>query len=82
MYTSKQYLIVLTKKLCFEFLNHTEYTNTKAELYKYTKDKVLTTNGETEIFIISKDVLHGDTFYPSLCVITLDYVIRKAIEGK
>ena len=38
-------------------------------------------DGDTELFEIKKGVLQGDTLAPFLFVITLDYVMRQAIDG-
>ena len=50
--------------------------------YKNTPAKIITPHGETEHFEITKGVLQGDTLAPYLFVITLDYAIRQAIEGR
>ena len=52
----------------------TMYTNTKA--------KVVSPDGETELFDITAGVLQGDTLAPFLFVIVLDYAMRKATAGK
>ena len=51
-------------------------------LYTNTKAKILSPDGETDVFEIMMGVLQGDTLAPFLFVIALDYVMRKAIEGK
>ena len=50
--------------------------------YKYTYAKVLTPDGETESFQITKGVLQGDILVHFLFVITLDYNMRQAIDGR
>ena len=50
--------------------------------YKYTYEKVITPDGETEKFQITKGVLQGDTLKPFLFVITLDYAMRQYIDGR
>ena len=50
--------------------------------YKNTQAKIITPDGETEYFEITKGVLQGDTLAPYLFVITLDYAIRQAIEDR
>ena len=50
--------------------------------YKNTHAKIITPDGETEHFEITKGVLQGDTLAPYLFVITLDYAIRLAIKGR
>ena len=51
-------------------------------LYTNTKAKILSPDGETDVFEIMMGVLQGDTLAPFLFVIALDYAMRKAIEGK
>ena len=46
--------------------------------YKDTYAKVITPAGEIENFQITKGVLQGDTLF----VITLDYAMRYAIDGR
>ena len=50
--------------------------------YKYTYAKVITPDGETEHFQITKGVLQGDKLAPFLFVITLDYAMRQSIDGR
>ena len=54
---------------------------TIALTYKDTHAKVITPDGETENFEITKGVLQGDTLAPFIFVITLDYAMRQAIGG-
>ena len=56
--------------------------NTIKALYTDTKAKVLSPDGETELFEIIMGVLQGDTLAPFLFVIVLDYAMRKSIDGK
>ena len=51
-------------------------------MYQNTKAKVLTPDGETELFDIIAGVLQGDTLAPFLFAIVLDYAMRKALEGR
>ena len=51
-------------------------------LYKGTKAKVLTPDGETKSFNITTGVLQGDTLAPFLFIILLDYAMRMAVKGK
>ena len=52
-------------------------------MYSNTKAKVVTPDGETELFDITAGVLQGDTLAPFLFVIVLDYAMRKAMaDGK
>ena len=47
-----------------------------------TRAKVVTEDGDSDQFEITAGVLQGDTLAPFLFVITLDYALRKAINGK
>ena len=49
-------------------------------IYTNTKAKVLSPDGETDVFEITMGVLQGDTLAPFLFVIALDFAMRKAIE--
>ena len=51
-------------------------------IYKNTKAKVMTPDGETVTFNILAGVLQGDTLAPFLFIIVLDYIMRQAIDGK
>ena len=51
-------------------------------LYKGTKAKVLTPDGENKSFNITTGVLQGDTLAPFLFIIVLDYAMRMAVKGK
>ncbi|MEE8288342.1 MAG: reverse transcriptase domain-containing protein [Nitrosomonadaceae bacterium] len=51
-------------------------------VYNDTRAKVISPDGETEIFEILAGVLQGDTLAPYLFVIVLDYALRKAIDGR
>lgn len=51
-------------------------------MYQNTKARVLTPDGETELFEILAGVLQGDTLAPYIFAIVLDYVMRKAIGGR
>eukprot|EP00111_Clytia_hemisphaerica_P007051 TCONS_00020441-protein len=51
-----------------------ELINTIDILYKDTRAKVVSTDGETEYFNIVAGVLQGDTLAPYLFIIILDYV--------
>ena len=56
--------------------------NTIKVLYTNTRARVISPDGETDLFEIAKGVLQGDTLAPFLFVIVLDYAMRKAIEGR
>ena len=45
-------------------------------LYRNTKVKVRSSDGDTEYFDIVTGVLQGDTLAPYLFIICLDYVLR------
>ena len=49
-------------------------------LYRNTKVKVRSREGDTEYFGIVAGVLHGDTLAPYLLIIWLDYVLRTSID--
>ena len=51
-------------------------------MYKGTKAKVISPDGETEFFQILSGVLQGDTLAPYLFVIVLDYVLRETFKGR
>ena len=51
-------------------------------MYTNTRAKVISPDGETELFDITAGVLQGDTLAPFLFVIVLDYALRKAMAGK
>ena len=49
-------------------------------LYRNTKVKVCSPDGDTEYFDIVAGVLQGDTLVPYLFIICLDYVLRTSID--
>ena len=51
-------------------------------MYTGTRAKVVTEDGDSDEFEITAGVLQGDTLAPFRFVITLDYALRKAINGK
>ena len=53
-----------------------------ARMYEDTKAKVVSPDGETELFDILAGVLQGDTLAPYLFVVVLDYALREAVEGR
>ena len=53
-----------------------------SSIYRNNKAKVVSPDGETELFSISAGVLQGDTLAPFLFVIVLDYALRKALTGQ
>ena len=50
-------------------------------LYRNTKVKMRSSDGETEYFDIVAGVLQGDTLAPHLFIICLDYVLRTSIDN-
>ena len=50
--------------------------------YNSLKAKIKSPDGETEYFDIHAGVMQGDTLAPYLFVITLDYAMRQAINGR
>ena len=62
-----------------------QITEAIGNMYNKTMAKVISPDGETELFEILPGVLQhvqGDTLAPYLFVIVLDYALRMAIEGK
>ena len=51
------------------------------KMYADTRAKVISPDGETELFEITAGVLQGDTLAPFLFIIVLDYAMRKAMDG-
>ena len=51
-------------------------------MYTDTKAKVLSPDGETELFDILAGVLQGDYLAPYFFILTLDYALEKAINGR
>ena len=51
------------------------------KLYEDTKARVITPDGETELFDIVAGVLQGDTLAPYLFTIVLDHVMRQTAGG-
>ena len=49
-------------------------------LYKDTKVKIRTANGDTDFVDVVTGVLQGDTLAPYLIIICLDYVLRTSIN--
>ena len=49
-------------------------------LYKNTKVKVRSLNGDTDYFDIVAGVLQGDTLAPYLFIICLDYMLRTSVD--
>ena len=49
-------------------------------LYRNTKVKVRSPDGDTGYFDIAARVLQGDTLAPYLFIISLDYVLRTSID--
>ena len=60
-------------------IRHT-YTAAITILYRNTKVKVRSPDGDTEYFDIVAGVLQGDTLAPYLFIICLDYVLRTSID--
>ena len=56
--------------------------NVISQLYENTQAKVITPDGDTDLFNILAGVLQGDTLAPYLFAIVLDYVMRQAINGR
>ncbi|XP_030839582.1 uncharacterized protein LOC115923289 [Strongylocentrotus purpuratus] len=58
-----------------------QLVNAIGKMYEDTKAKVISPDGETDLFEIMAGVLQGDTLAPYLFVIVLDYALRAAIDG-
>ena len=56
--------------------------NSIMQMYKNTRAKVISPDGETDFFWIISGVLQGDTLAPYLFVIVLDYVMRNIFAGR
>ena len=52
------------------------------QMYTNTKARVLSPDGETDMFEITAGVLQGDTLAPFLFIIVLDYAMRQAVSGR
>ena len=52
------------------------------KMYTNTMAKVVSPDGETDMFEITAGVLQGDTLAPFLFIIVLDYALRKAVAGR
>ena len=50
-------------------------------LYTSTKAKVVSPDGDTEIFDIQAGVLQGDTLAPFLLILVLDYILRISVDS-
>ena len=51
-------------------------------LYRNTKAKIRSPDGDTDFFDILAGVLQGDTLAPYLFIIALDYILRTSIDPK
>ena len=52
------------------------------KMYTNTMAKVVSPDGETDMFEITAGVLQGDTLAPFLFIIVLDYALRRAVAGR
>ena len=59
----------------------TNLLNAIEKMYTDTRAKVVSPDGETDLFEITAGVLQGDTLAPFLFIIVLDYAMRKAMAG-
>ena len=59
----------------------TNLLNAIEKMYTDTRAKVVSPDGETDLFEITAGVLQGDTLAPFLFIMVLDYAMRKAIDG-
>ena len=59
-----------------------QLVNAIGQMYENTRAKVISPDGETDLFKSLAGVLQGDTLAPYLFVIVLDYALRTAIDGR
>jgi len=57
-------------------------TDAIEDTYSNTRAKIISPDGETQLFDILAGVLQGDTLAPYLFIITLDYCLRTATSGR
>ena len=51
------------------------------KMYSNARARIVTPDGETDLFEITAGVLQGDTLATFLFIIVLDYALRNAIDG-
>ena len=51
-------------------------------MYENTRAKVISSDGETDLFELLAGVLQGDTLAPYLFVIVLDYALSTVTDGR
>ena len=68
------------EEILLAFGNPKETVATITILYRNTKVKVRSPDGDTEYFDIVAGVLQGDTLAPYLFIICLDYELRTSID--
>ena len=61
-------------------IDENKNSHRKIRIYRNTKVKVRSPDGDTEYFNIVAGVLQGDTLAPYLFIICLDYVLRTSID--
>ena len=59
-----------------------QLVNAISRNYENTKVKVISPNGETDLFNILVVVLQSDTLAPYLFVVVVDHALRMVIEGQ
>ena len=59
-----------------------QLVNAIGQMYENTWAKVISPDGETDLFELLAGVLQGDTLAPYLFMIVLDYALRTAIDGR
>ena len=59
----------------------TEIINYILMLYKNTRSMVRSSDGETPFFDITTGVLHGDKLAQFICIIFLDYILKKSVDS-
>ena len=68
------------KAFDFDYSLPKESVETKIMLYRNTKVKVCSLDGDTDYFDIVAGVLQGDTLAPYAFIICLNYVLRTSID--
>ena len=75
----------ISREKMFEILNlygiPEKIINAIRALYVSTKAKVISSDGDTNIFDIHAGVLQGDTLAPFLFIIVLDYILKISVDS-
>ena len=68
------------EQILLEYGLHKETVTAIMMLYKNTKVKVHSPNGDTDFFDIFAGILQGDTLVPYLFIICRDYILQTSID--